>query len=1008
MKSIQYDIGKMGSPRTVLVWMWVTMLCFTSFSSNAQWVETGYRNFDDRIFTLNSHHGILFASTWPKFYKSSNSGVSWELIDPGAAGPMEYITDIHSVNDRLYVSASQGVFVSDDDGMTWSTVPDLRYGSRFMVTDGTNLYSTNSDDIHKSTDNGATWMPLTPVFSGLFAGLVVAGANVVASTTGGEIHVTSNQGASWTKTADLGSHTFSMTAIGMHVFVATFDNGIQHSTDGGLTWSPLPSAPTGYFVTVAASGGLLFASNDQSLLRSDDEGATWTTVSDLASFQLVTHGTQLLILKPSYGLIESSDDGLTWNQFDGMWTRPPIGSVAVVGSTHLAGTYQGIFRSTDNGDTWTASHAGIGQIYVSDIVSMGTTFFASVPNSGVYRSTDDGQTWVLSSTGLTDLGVTCLHSDGTTLYVGTFNNGVYRSTNQGLSWTFSGLPGIDILNLGSTAGGAVYASSFHQPFVYRSLNSGVIWSSIPTLVPGGTVYSMLGIQDKLYVGTSAGIHYLAVNDTWTELNASLQTSRIMSMCTDGTTLFFARNKSTIFGGVTSIDGYIAGSFQAIVPNLNTASIPALTVVNSVLYGAVEENSGIGTYWKTNVVLWPVISMLQPSRGTVGSVVKIQGANFNPVPLDNTVKFGNFYGTVLSATPTELRVSVPSTQGSVPVSVTVNGTTVVSATPYAIRPKLLGFTPTSGTMGAIFTVMGTGFPTTGPFEMRVNDVLMGVGTRTTTAITGSVGVNVSTGPISLLFSDTTIVTPTPFKVIPVITSIQPTTGAAGTLVTIYGNGFEPIFSNNAVSFAGAPATVTSKTLTYIQAVAPAGIHTGSISVSTAGGKAYSMSPFTYLPLPVNCFTDIPKPAISVMPVSESESLLQSSSPGGNQWYRTGIPIEGAVDPILSVQVDGVYSVQVTIDGCQSLPSDPVNILVTGIEASKPSITVFPNPATESLFVTTDVHELDFTITNALGQPLYCGRLDHSSRIDVSQLPPGLYFLRITTPDGAPQAYKFLKL
>ncbi|TAK07103.1 MAG: hypothetical protein EPO39_07280 [Candidatus Manganitrophaceae bacterium] len=79
-------------------------------------------------------------------------------------------------------------------------------------------------------------------------------------------------------------------------------------------------------------------------------------------------------------------------------------------------------------------------------------------------------------------------------------------------------------------------------------------------------------------------------------------------------------------------------------------------------------------------------------------------------------------------------------------------------------------------------------------------------------------------------------------LPVISSISPATGPIGTAVTISGLNFDPTPSNNALSFYGTPAIITSATATQITTTVPQGTTTGPITVTTPAGSA-SSAPFT---------------------------------------------------------------------------------------------------------------------------------------------------------------------
>jgi YD repeat-containing protein len=77
----------------------------------------------------------------------------------------------------------------------------------------------------------------------------------------------------------------------------------------------------------------------------------------------------------------------------------------------------------------------------------------------------------------------------------------------------------------------------------------------------------------------------------------------------------------------------------------------------------------------------------------------------------------------------------------------------------------------------------------------------------------------------------------------VIEFTPDGGAVGTTVTIYGTGFSTTASQNAVTFNGVAATVTSASATSLVTTVPTGATTGTISVTTPSGSDASSTSFT---------------------------------------------------------------------------------------------------------------------------------------------------------------------
>ncbi|MGE0090153.1 MAG: T9SS type A sorting domain-containing protein [Bacteroidales bacterium] len=87
-----------------------------------------------------------------------------------------------------------------------------------------------------------------------------------------------------------------------------------------------------------------------------------------------------------------------------------------------------------------------------------------------------------------------------------------------------------------------------------------------------------------------------------------------------------------------------------------------------------------------------------------------------------------------------------------------------------------------------------------------------------------------------------------------------------------------------------------------------------------------------------------PAPDKPTVTLAGTTVTSSTATGYQWYKDGVIIAGATNQSYIATVNGNYTVVVTnTHGCYSEPSDPVSVVISGIEDINPfSLKVFPNP------------------------------------------------------------------
>ena len=68
-------------------------------------------------------------------------------------------------------------------------------------------------------------------------------------------------------------------------------------------------------------------------------------------------------------------------------------------------------------------------------------------------------------------------------------------------------------------------------------------------------------------------------------------------------------------------------------------------------------------------------------------------------------------------------------------------------------------------------------------------------------------------------------------------------------------------------------------------------------------------------------------------------------------------------------------------------------------------VYPNPVQDKLYLEIKGENFDYQILNFQGQQMVQG--SYRNYIDVSLLPPGIYFLQLQQEDDLYQAIKFVK-
>jgi photosystem II stability/assembly factor-like uncharacterized protein len=334
----------------------------------------------------------------------------------------------------------------------------------------------------RSTDNGASW---TVADNG------ITGLNVYALAT----------------VPNAGGGTDLYAGTGEGVFLSS-DNG-DHWTNVSFIYSRVQA------LEVTPSGAIL-AGTEADVFRSTDGGATWTDTNsnalplDFAVNLNGTSGVSLFVGGSPTGVQKATDDGVTWSGSSNSLDDVDVNSVGVVpngsgGSNILAGTYSGIFISTNDGGYWQSVNANPMPLdyVVTSNGSGGHNVFGG-GFGGVWLSTTYGQTWVPS--GLPDKIVQgmAVTANGANLFAGGDPFGVYRSTDNGATWTLvnNGLADLRITALLSPDGANLFAAGAGG--IFLSSDNGNNWSSAGTgLTTGVSSLAVSGDGSTMLAGTTS-------------------------------------------------------------------------------------------------------------------------------------------------------------------------------------------------------------------------------------------------------------------------------------------------------------------------------------------------------------------------------------------------------------------------------------------------------------------------------------------------------------------------
>ena len=257
-----------------------------------------------------------------------------------------------------------------------------------------------------------------------------------------------------------------------------------------------------------------------------------------------------------------------------------------------------------------------------------------------------------------------------------------------------------------------------------------------------------------------------------------------------------------------------------------------TVAVSVLACSGENVIGPNFLFTSSCPPTPTITSLSPTSGAPCTIVTINGTNLNDI---QAVFFGGVPGTIVSQNGSSLVVNAPAgiaAGASVAVSVLAcNGSTVTGPSFLFTRscsptPTITNISPASGPTGTLVTITGKNL--TEIQEVFFGEVPGGIvkqsGTSLVAIAPSGIAPGISVAVIVLDCEGTTVTGPnflftSSCPPTPTITNISPTSGSAGTVVTITGTNLTDI---QEVFFGTVPGGIVSQSGTSLVVIAPPGI------------------------------------------------------------------------------------------------------------------------------------------------------------------------------------------
>lgn len=569
------------------------------------------------------------SSNWTPIGPSSWNAIGW---NPGIGRVNVVAVDPNNSNIIYIGTPAGGCWKSIDNGNSWAPLTDdfSSLGVSGIAIDPNNsniIYLATGDGdgndtysigVMKSTDGGNTWnstgLNWSTSLSRTMRKIIIhpTNGNILWVATSSGLWKTTDAGANWTNLLGGSFRDVELNPLNPNTIFACTNTAFYKSTDGGSNFSNvssgLPSTSVGRFTigvtpddtnfvyvmaTNSVDNGFLgiYRSTDAAFsfnLRTNSPNIMgWSTSGNDSGGQgwydlalAVSPTDKDEIYTGGINVWKSNDGGITmsaltrWNWPTGSfgYVHADIHTLDFVGNVLFCGSDGGIFRSTNNGSSWTditigiqnsqfyrlgtsATDAGIVMAGAQDngctLLKNGTwthitggdgmecvvdysnpnIMYSTSQNGSIYKSTDGGGSFNFTSGGINDNGawVTPYTQDPnnpSTIFAGYTD--VWKSTDGGNTWnTISNFGSITLRSLvvAPSNSNVIYTATLST--IRKTTDGGNNWVDITTGLPSNSItyisvhntnpdilwvsFSGSTAGEKVYKSTDGGVNWTNVS-----------------------------------------------------------------------------------------------------------------------------------------------------------------------------------------------------------------------------------------------------------------------------------------------------------------------------------------------------------------------------------------------------------------------------------------------------------------------------------------------------------------
>ena len=284
-------------------------------------ISQSINSLECKNLAVNPHQpAIAFVATIAGLFRTGDSGLSWRYVEPGypyahrpgSAAFDNYLPDnvyVCSYYKSFYPNTRTGFYRSTDGGISWDLLyeglPDdvgfVQMAISYLEPEVRRIFLTSSRGAYRSDDIGETWEfctgGLPPDLYSEAIEVSPADPNIIAAgDTYNRVFISFDAGENWEQTTELPPGPVRhINDLEFHpaepniLFAASYNIGLFRTTDYGATWEsynndlpldPSPPVVSGITINPLNPDNMFVASNHMGIYQSHNGGLHWESFNN--------------------------------------------------------------------------------------------------------------------------------------------------------------------------------------------------------------------------------------------------------------------------------------------------------------------------------------------------------------------------------------------------------------------------------------------------------------------------------------------------------------------------------------------------------------------------------------------------------------------------------------------------------------------------------------------------------------------------------------------------------